>query len=156
MNEPGTALTGTQKVAVVLMNMDRQRATEVMKQFSDIEAEVIAGEIVQLRNVDPAVAESTLNEFHEITLKGRRLSRGGHEFAVGLLEASFGAERASTFLVPVMSSCTAILNSSSVGSSLMDSARVSRARISIESSRPSRESGSTARVYQRLKSWVRR
>ncbi|MDJ0338893.1 flagellar motor switch protein FliG [Cryobacterium sp. PH31-O1] len=95
MNEPGAALTGTQKVAVVLMNMDRQRATEVMKQFSDIEAEVIAGEIVQLRNVDPAVAESTLNEFHEITLKGRRLSRGGHEFAVGLLEASFGAERAA-------------------------------------------------------------
>ena len=95
MNELGTALTGTQKVAVVLMNMDRQRATEVMKQFSDVEAEVIAAEIVQLRNVDPAVAEATLNEFHEITLKGRRLSRGGHEFAVGLLEASFGAERAA-------------------------------------------------------------
>ena len=95
MTETLTPLTGTQKVAVVLMNMDRQRATEVMKQFSDIEAEVIASEIVQLRNVDPALAESTLNEFHEITQKGRRLSRGGHEFAVGLLEASFGAERAA-------------------------------------------------------------
>ncbi|TFB66311.1 flagellar motor switch protein FliG [Cryobacterium sp. Hz9] len=95
MTETHTPLTGTQKVAVVLMNMDRQRATEVMKQFSDIEAEVIASEIVQLRNVDPALAESTLNEFHEITQKGHRLSRGGHEFAVGLLEASFGAERAA-------------------------------------------------------------
>ena len=95
MSEILTVLSGTQKVAVVLMNMDRQRATEVMKEFSDIEAEVIAGEIVQLRNVDPALAEATLNEFHEISLKGRRLSRGGHDFAIGLLEASFGAERAA-------------------------------------------------------------
>lgn len=104
MSEAVTALTGTQKVAVVLMNMDRQRATEVMKQFTDFEAELIAGEIVQLRNVDPAVAESTLNEFHEITRKGRRLSRGGHEFAVGLLEASFGAERAAGFMSRVATS----------------------------------------------------
>ena len=30
MSEILTVLSGTQKVAVVLMNMDRQRATEVM------------------------------------------------------------------------------------------------------------------------------
>lgn len=95
MSEAPALLSGTQKVAVVLMNMDRQRATEVMKQFTDVEAEAIAAEIIQLRDVDPALAEATLNEFHDITRRGRRLSRGGHEFAVGLLEASFGAERAA-------------------------------------------------------------
>ena len=95
MIEAPTMLSGTQKVAVVLMNMDRQRATEVMKQFNDVEAEAIAAEIVQLRDVDPAVAESTLNEFYDMTMTGRRLSRGGHDFAAGLLEASFGAERAA-------------------------------------------------------------
>ena len=104
MNEPLMVLTGTQKVAVVLMNMDRQRASDVMKQFTDIEAEVIASEIVQLRNVDPAAAESALNEFHDITLKGRRFSRGGHDFAIGLLEASFGAERAAGVMSRVATS----------------------------------------------------
>jgi len=104
MNEPLMVLTGTQKVAVVLMNMDRQRASDVMKQFTDIEAEVIASEIVQLRNVDPAAAESALNEFHDITLKGRRLSHGGHDFAIGLLEASFGAERAAGVMSRVATS----------------------------------------------------
>jgi len=104
MNEPLMVLTGTQKVAVVLMNMDRQRASDVMKQFTDIEAEIIASEIVQLRNVDPAAAESALNEFHDITLKGRRLSHGGHDFAIGLLEASFGAERAAGVMSRVATS----------------------------------------------------
>ncbi|MBG6213593.1 MAG: flagellar motor switch protein FliG [Cryobacterium sp.] len=98
------ALTGTQKVAVVLMNMDRQRATEVMKQFTDVEAEVIASEIVQLRKVDSSVAESTLIEFQEITQRGSRHARGGHDFAAGLLEASFGAERAAGVLARVATS----------------------------------------------------
>jgi flagellar motor switch protein FliG len=98
------ALTGTQKVAVVLMSMDRQRASEVMKQFTEAEAAEIAAEIVQLRRVDPEVTETTVLEFHELTLKGGRNSRGGHAFAVGLLEASFGAEKAAGVMVKVASS----------------------------------------------------
>ncbi|TFB94134.1 flagellar motor switch protein FliG [Cryobacterium sp. HLT2-28] len=97
-------LTGTQKVAVVLMNMDRQRASEVMKQFTESEAADIAAEIVQLRRVDPEVTETTVLEFHDITTKGARNPRGGHAFAVGLLEASFGAEKAAGVMTKVASS----------------------------------------------------
>ncbi|TFC04235.1 flagellar motor switch protein FliG [Cryobacterium mannosilyticum] len=97
-------LTGTQKVAVVLMNMDRQRASEVMKQFTESEAADIAAEIVQLRRVDPEVTETTVLEFHDITMKGARNPRGGHAFAVGLLEASFGAEKAAGVMTKVASS----------------------------------------------------
>ncbi|TFC11068.1 flagellar motor switch protein FliG [Cryobacterium algoritolerans] len=97
-------LTGTQKVAVVLMNMDRQRASEVMKQFTEAEAADIAAEIVQLRRVDPEVTETTVLEFHDITVKGARNPRGGHAFAVGLLEASFGAEKAAGVMTRVASS----------------------------------------------------
>ncbi|TFD74012.1 flagellar motor switch protein FliG [Cryobacterium fucosi] len=97
-------LTGTQKVAVVLMNMDRQRAAEVMKQFTETEAADIAAEIVQLRRVEPDVTETTVLEFHDITMKGSRNPRGGHAFAVGLLEASFGAEKAAGVMSKVASS----------------------------------------------------
>ena len=97
-------LSGAQKVAIVLMNMEPALASQVMKQFSESEAENIASEIVQLRKVDSEVAEGTLLEFHEITQRGGRLARGGHDFAIGLLEASFGSERAAGVMTRVASS----------------------------------------------------
>lgn len=99
-----SALTGTQKVAVVLMNMNHERAAEVMKQFTDNEAEEIAAEIVRLRQVDTAVTDETLNEFHALTTHGRARARGGKDFAAGLLEASFGADRAAGVMNRVASS----------------------------------------------------
>lgn len=104
MSEVTTTLNGTQKVAVVLMNMDQQRAAQVMKQFSETEAEEIAAEIVRLRRVDSTVAESALEEFHQLTITGGGSARGGREFASGLLEASFGSERAASVMSRVASS----------------------------------------------------
>jgi flagellar motor switch protein FliG len=98
-----TALTGAQKVAVVLMNMDQQRAAQVMKQFSDEEADEITAEILRLRRVDPGIAEQALNEFHDLATRGAVTTRGGRDIAVGLLEASFGAERATGVLNRVAS-----------------------------------------------------
>jgi flagellar motor switch protein FliG len=90
-----TALTGAQKVAVVLMNLDQHRAAQVMKQFSDAEADEITAEILRLRRVDPGVAEKAMSEFHDLATRGAVTTRGGRDIAVGLLEASFGAERAT-------------------------------------------------------------
>jgi len=104
MSEMVGELTGTQKVAVVLMNMGRERASVVMKQFTEAEAEVIASEIIQLRQIDAGVSDRTLTEFHEMTLGQARPGHGGHEFAQGLLEASFGAERAAGVLGRVATS----------------------------------------------------
>ncbi len=97
-------LTGTQKVAVVLMNMEHEGAAKVMKQFSESEAADITAEIVRLRRVDNIVAERALAEFHEIVVHGRVQPRGGRDFAVGLLEASFGAEKAAGLMTRVASS----------------------------------------------------
>ena len=96
-------LTGAQKVAVVLMNMDQQRAAQVMKQFSDEEADEITAEILRMRRVDPTVAERAMNEFHDLATHGTLSARGGRDIAVGLLEASFGAERATGVLNRVAS-----------------------------------------------------
>lgn len=92
------ALTGAQKVAVVLMQMSPANAAAVMAQFSETEAEDIAVEIVRLRRVSSLVADKVISEFHEFALSGRRSARGGREIAVGLLEASFGADKAAGFM----------------------------------------------------------
>ena len=104
MTELAPGLTGTQKVAIVLMNLDNQRAADVLKQFTETEAEEIAAEIVRLKRVDPIVAERAIAEFHEITTSGKGSARGGRDIAVGLLEASFGAERAAGVMNRVASS----------------------------------------------------
>jgi len=88
-------LSGAQKVAVVLMQMETARAAEGMKQFTEVEAEEITAEIVRLRRVDPTVVDRTITEFHRLTVSGRVQKRGGRDAALGLLEASFGSERAA-------------------------------------------------------------
>ena len=97
-------LTGTQKVAVVLMNMDHEGAAKVMKQFTEQEAEDIAAEIVRLRRVDSLVAERALSEFHDLATNRRLQDRGGHDVASGLLAASFGSEKAAGVMNRVTSS----------------------------------------------------
>ncbi|QEE60183.1 flagellar motor switch protein FliG [Salinibacterium sp. dk2585] len=97
-------LTGTQKVAVVLMNLEHNRAAEVLKQFTETEAEEIVAEIVRMKRVDAMVADRALTEFHEVATRGTANARGGRDIAVGLLEASFGAERAAGVMNRVASS----------------------------------------------------
>lgn len=104
MSEDTSTLTGTQKVAVVLMNMSHERAAQVMREFSEAEAEEIAAEIVRLRRVDSQAAEAALVEFHGLTVKGGWQARGGRDFATGLLEASFGSDRAAGVMSRVASS----------------------------------------------------
>jgi flagellar motor switch protein FliG len=92
---PAATLTGPQKVAIVLMQMSPENAAKVMGHFSDTEAESIAGEIVRLSRVDAAVSEEVIAEFHDLAVSGRRMTRGGRDFAVGLLESSLGPNRAA-------------------------------------------------------------
>jgi flagellar motor switch protein FliG len=94
MTETAT-LTGTQKVAIVLMQMSPENAAKVMGHFSDSEAEEIAAQIVRLSRVDAVVSEEVIAEFHDLAVSGRRATRGGRDFAVGLLESSFGPDRAA-------------------------------------------------------------
>lgn len=77
------------------MQMTPGSAASVFALFAESEAEEIAAEIVRLRNVPSRVANSVLSEFHDYVRKGRRSARGGRDFAAGLLEASFGADKAA-------------------------------------------------------------
>lgn len=103
MSEGASVLTGTQKVAVVLMNMSHERAAQVLREFSEPEAEEIAAELVRLRRVDAHAAEEVLLEFHGMTVQGGWQSHGGRDYATGLLEASFGAEKAAGVMSRVAS-----------------------------------------------------
>jgi flagellar motor switch protein FliG len=89
------AMSGARRAAIVLMQMDTGRAAGVLKQFTETEAQEIAAEIVRMKRVSPDVAERILLDFHELTAEGKHLAHGGRDVAMGILEASFGSERAS-------------------------------------------------------------
>ncbi len=102
-----TALTDRQTAAVVLMNLERAQAIEVMKHLTEAEAEAVAAEIIDLQNLDAATTAQALGQFHRIASGHLPPARGGRDIAAGLLEATFGAERAAAVLGRVGSSSMA-------------------------------------------------
>lgn len=101
-DHPG--LSGTQTVAVLLMQIPPVGAASLMAQFSESEAQEIAAEIGRLRRVSSSVADSVVSDFHDYVASGKRTARGGRNFAAGLLEASCGAEKATGLMGRVTSS----------------------------------------------------
>jgi flagellar motor switch protein FliG len=100
MTEPAVAnLTGPQKVAIVLMQIGRERSAPILSQLREAEIEEVAGEIVRLRSVAPEIVESVLREFQDAFGAGAATaSGGGVEVAHELLAATFGSERASAVI----------------------------------------------------------
>ncbi|MFF2631410.1 flagellar motor switch protein FliG [Microbacterium sp. NPDC058021] len=101
-----STLTGTQTAAVVMMNLDRALAVEVMKHLTEDEAEGVAAEIIRLRHLDAETTTRALSDFHRMLQGHLPPARGGRDIAAGLLEASFGSERAAGVLTKVSSAMT--------------------------------------------------
>lgn len=92
MRAPATReLTGTQKAAVLLLQLGKERASKVLATMHEAEVEEIATEIVKLGSLPSNVTESVLSEFHSmITGGGGASARGGVDAARELLEGSLG------------------------------------------------------------------
>jgi flagellar motor switch protein FliG len=89
-------MTGTQKAALLLIQIGREGAARVMAQLDEGEIEELTTEIARLDRVDPASAQSVLDEFYEFSMGGiGGASHGGLGFAQQVLEASLGRERAA-------------------------------------------------------------
>src|SRR5690554_6889053 len=86
------ALSGTQKAALVLMQIGRERAAKILSRLDESTIEELTAEIVRMERVDRAVADSVIGEFHSLTLGGsQQISNGGLGYAQQLLEASVGS-----------------------------------------------------------------
>lgn len=93
-----TTMTGMETAALVIMQMSPAHAAQVLRQFTEEEAEEIAAEIIRLRKVEDGHAEAAITEFHARTRSGRADTRGGRDAAASLLETAFGEERAAGLL----------------------------------------------------------
>ncbi|MGV8968423.1 MAG: flagellar motor switch protein FliG [Cellulomonas sp.] len=98
-NSVTAGLSGTQKAAIVLLQLGRERAARVMSRLDESEIDEITAEIVRLENLDPRVADGVMEEFHAVSIVGPSLiARGGLGYAQQLLESSLGPERARSVM----------------------------------------------------------
>ena len=91
-------LNGVQKVAVLLMQMDKDRSAAVLRQMRESEVADIMAEVAQLQRVELEAAQSVLMEFHHLASARAHVGHGGLGVARELLVASLGEAKADEIL----------------------------------------------------------
>jgi len=91
-------LTGSQKAAIVLLKLGRDRSAKILKLLGEREVTRVTAEIVQAQSVKREDAEGSLLEFAMLAKANDTLATGGVERAREMLEASLGPERAAEIL----------------------------------------------------------
>jgi flagellar motor switch protein FliG len=91
-------LSGSQKAAIVLLKLGRDRAAQIMRLLGERDVTRVTAEIVQAQSIKREDAEASLIEFAMMAKANDHLASGGVDRARDFLEASLGAERASEIL----------------------------------------------------------
>lgn len=86
---------GVRKAAILLIQMGRERASQVFAHLSDSEVEQISAEIARLDSINSSETDSVMGEFRDLMVARAHITQGGLSFAQQLLEQSLGPERAS-------------------------------------------------------------
>jgi len=92
-----STLTGSQKAAMLLMQLGKERAAKVMATMEHDEIEELTGEIMRLERVDQAQADEVLEEFYAASVIGPGVG-GGMSMAQHLLMSSLSASEAAAMM----------------------------------------------------------
>ncbi len=91
-------LNGTQKVAILLMSVGKQRAGKVLKTMRESEVAEVAAEIARLPSVPTDVVEAVLAEFKEMARARVNIATGGLDYARSMLQESLGTAKANEIM----------------------------------------------------------
>ncbi|MBN1421129.1 MAG: flagellar motor switch protein FliG [Planctomycetes bacterium] len=96
--DPGALIgdmDGLRKAAVLLISLDEEAASEVLKHLSDQEAERVTKEIARLGVVEKDTIARTLTEFRDLREAQCFIREGGFDHAIRLIQRSLPEGRAS-------------------------------------------------------------
>ena len=85
-------LSGTQKVAVLLISLGVEKASTILKELRDEEVEEITVEIANMENVSPEVVDEVIKEFHSLMHSKRFILEGGMDYARHVLTETKGRQ----------------------------------------------------------------
>ncbi len=90
----GPAIPGPRKAAILLLALDREAASLLLKQMEDKHIEEVTREIASLGSVPRDHLERVLNEFYHMALAQSWANEGGMDYARALLTASLDPKTA--------------------------------------------------------------
>ena len=96
-----SSLTGPQKAATVLAQMDTHRASQALKSMSEAEVVMLMTEMAKLPQLDESVVSEVVGEFLEGVTGMVAVQQGGAETARALLKERLGADRADEVMEQV-------------------------------------------------------
>jgi flagellar motor switch protein FliG len=91
-------LTSRQKAALLVLSLDVETATKVMRQLNQDEIEHLTVEISNMKGVPSAKVDKVIEEFHQMIMAEEFIVQGGLDYAQKLLEGSLGFARATDIL----------------------------------------------------------
>ena len=91
-------LTGAQRAAIVIAQLDESRASKVLRSMSEIDVTEIMTAMVELPTLEPSDVDKVLAEFNTQASQYLQVAQGGVDVARKLLRDRFGAERAEAVL----------------------------------------------------------
>ncbi len=87
-------LNGKQKAAVLLMSLDVDIAAKIFQELDIKEVESLAVEITNMKDIQPDIVDSVIEEFYQLMSAQNYMVEGGLEYAQIILEKSYGHEKA--------------------------------------------------------------
>jgi flagellar motor switch protein FliG len=98
----GARLTGPKKAAIVMMSLDDQASSAVLRCFQDAEIERIAREIALLDSVTLETGDAVLREAQSLAESQRGVAAGGLDYARRMLSKSLDPEQSRRILDRVL------------------------------------------------------
>ncbi|GAB1429807.1 flagellar motor switch protein FliG [Ignavibacteria bacterium] len=95
------ALTGRQRVAILLMTVDMDVATHIFRMFDTREVEQISVEITNLKGVPDRIVQQVVEEYFQMMTAQGYIMEGGLEYATMILQKTFGMEKAKEIIEKV-------------------------------------------------------
>ncbi|MGA1861416.1 flagellar motor switch protein FliG [Deferribacter thermophilus] len=94
MAEEKEQLSGVKKAAILLITLGEEVSSKIMAELEDEEVAEISKEIALTKIVDPTLADDVVEEFYNMYLAKKFISKGGLDYAKSVLTKSLGPERA--------------------------------------------------------------
>jgi flagellar motor switch protein FliG len=87
-------VTGTQKAAMLMVALNVEAASAVLKQLDGVDVEVLTAEISKVKNISSKTADNVIEEFYNMVTAREYVLEGGLDFAQAVLEKSYGPSKA--------------------------------------------------------------
>ncbi|MEG8945600.1 flagellar motor switch protein FliG [Rosettibacter firmus] len=94
-------ISGLQKAAMLMVALNVEAASAVLKHLDQNDIEAISAEITRVKNIPSKVADGVIEEFYNMVTAREYVLEGGIDYAEAVLEKTFGKPKAQEIIEKV-------------------------------------------------------